>query len=233
MAYTWRKSSFSAPGTVPACHVSPPSLVRTNVPPVPLTQTTLSLTMLNPSRLASVFGFCGCHWAKAAAVMTAPAPTGARNVRIRTFFIWSAPSISEIQAQPHALVRRKIIADDLAALHNETHTGEVRPKLPGSRAGTLRNNSALIKLKMAVLAPMRKVKVTTAIPVNPGDLRNVRMPKRKSCQHVSTNDSQAPERTTPFRKFETASLQADCAKVSGAAQPILYLFFGGHLLVGA
>src|SRR5215472_17865820 len=65
MAYTWRKSSFSAPATVPACHVSPPSVVRRNVPPVPLTQTTLRLTMLNPSRLASVFDFCGCHCAKA------------------------------------------------------------------------------------------------------------------------------------------------------------------------
>src|SRR5437667_7891493 len=65
MAYTSRKSSFSAPVTVPACHVSPPSVVRTNVPPVPLTQTTLPLTMLNPCRLESVFDFCGCHWAKA------------------------------------------------------------------------------------------------------------------------------------------------------------------------
>src|SRR5271166_5023542 len=65
MAYTSRKSSFAAPATVPACHVSPPSVVRTNVPPVPLTQTTLPLTMLNPNRLASVFDFCGCHWAKA------------------------------------------------------------------------------------------------------------------------------------------------------------------------
>src|SRR5215470_13635339 len=64
MAYTSRKSSFSAPATVPTCHVSPPSVVRTNVPPAPLTQTTLLLTMLNPSRLASVFDFCGCHWAK-------------------------------------------------------------------------------------------------------------------------------------------------------------------------
>src|SRR5215470_19513035 len=65
MAYTSRKSSFSAPATVPAFHVSPPSVVRTNVPPVPLTQMTLPLTMLNPSRRASVFDFCGCHWAKA------------------------------------------------------------------------------------------------------------------------------------------------------------------------
>src|SRR5215472_7014315 len=65
MAYTLRKSSFSAPGTVPACQVSPPSVVRTNVPSVPLTQTTLRLTMLNPNRLASVFDFCACQSAKA------------------------------------------------------------------------------------------------------------------------------------------------------------------------
>src|SRR6516162_2276164 len=119
MAYTWRKSSFSAPGTVPACHVSPPSVVRTNVPPVPLDQTTLPLTMLNPSRLASVFDFCGCHWAKAAAVMTAPAPTGARNVRIRTFFILECLlNFLKSKLSLTALVRRKIIADDLAALHH-------------------------------------------------------------------------------------------------------------------
>src|SRR6516225_3332763 len=57
MAYTSRKSSFSAPATISACHVSPPSVVRTNVPPVPLTQTTLPLTMLNPCRQASVVRF--------------------------------------------------------------------------------------------------------------------------------------------------------------------------------
>src|SRR6516162_6547602 len=65
MAYTSRKSSFSAPATAPARHVSPPSVVRTNVPPVPQAQTTLALTMPNPSRLASVFDFCACHCAKA------------------------------------------------------------------------------------------------------------------------------------------------------------------------
>src|SRR5690348_984973 len=60
-AYTSRKSSFSPPGTVPACHVSPPSIVRTNVPPVPLAQTTFALTMLNPCKLAVVFDFWGVH----------------------------------------------------------------------------------------------------------------------------------------------------------------------------
>src|SRR5215471_6266831 len=49
----------------PACHDSRPSVVRANVRPVPLTQTTLALTMLNPYRLVSVFECCGCHWAKA------------------------------------------------------------------------------------------------------------------------------------------------------------------------
>src|SRR5258708_11657148 len=65
MAYTSRKSSFSAPATVPACYVSPPSVVRTNVPPVSLTQTTLPLTMLKPFILASLFFFFGFHWALA------------------------------------------------------------------------------------------------------------------------------------------------------------------------
>ena len=33
--------------------------------------------------------------------------------------------------------------------------------------------------------------------------------------------------------FEASTLQADCAKGFCAAHPILYLFFGGHLLIGA
>src|SRR5215472_12775116 len=36
-----------------------------------------------------------------------------------------------------------------------------------------------------------------------------------------------------LRDFEVASLQADCAKSFLAAHPILYLLFGGHLLVAA
>src|SRR5690348_2606108 len=66
-AYTSRKSSFSPPGTVPACHVSPPSVVRTNVPPVPLAQTTFALTTLNPCKLALVFEFWAFHCPKAGA----------------------------------------------------------------------------------------------------------------------------------------------------------------------
>src|SRR5690348_4706593 len=68
-AYTSRKSSFSPPGTVPACHVSPPSVVRTNVPPVPLAQITLALTTLNPCKLAPVFDFWAFHCPKAGAAI--------------------------------------------------------------------------------------------------------------------------------------------------------------------
>jgi hypothetical protein len=33
--------------------------------------------------------------------------------------------------------------------------------------------------------------------------------------------------------FEASTLQADCAKGFIAAHPVLHLFFGGHLLIGA
>src|SRR5215472_9260797 len=56
-----RKSSFSPPGTAPACHVSPPSIVRTNVPPVPLAHTTFASMMLSPCKLAVVFECWAFH----------------------------------------------------------------------------------------------------------------------------------------------------------------------------
>src|SRR5215467_4103553 len=64
-----RKSSDSAPGTLEACHVLPPSTVRSHVPPVPLAQTTRSFTALTPRRDAVVLLVCGIQlWAKEAAV---------------------------------------------------------------------------------------------------------------------------------------------------------------------
>src|SRR5438105_1477053 len=45
-ASTSRNCSVSAPGTTPACHVLPPSVVRVNVPSLPLAQTTRSFTGL-------------------------------------------------------------------------------------------------------------------------------------------------------------------------------------------
>src|SRR6516162_9485418 len=101
MAYTSRKSSFSAPTTVPACHVSPPSLVRTNVPPVPLIQTTLPLTMLNPYRLASVFDFCGCHWRKRAKQMSGEPGTPF------SIALGVAPDVSR-RAYPHIVSCRAV-----------------------------------------------------------------------------------------------------------------------------
>src|SRR5207249_10373587 len=50
-------------------------------------------------------------------------------------------------------------------------------------------------LNTDVFTPTPSASVRTATRVNPGDLRSMRRPKRKSCQHVSTNDSQPPERT--------------------------------------
>src|SRR3954468_14385984 len=64
-ACTSRKSSASAPGTVAARQVSPPSVVRKNVPFVPLAQTMLSLTTLSPRRLAVVLLVWGVHCAYA------------------------------------------------------------------------------------------------------------------------------------------------------------------------
>src|SRR2546427_3496638 len=51
---------------------------------------------------------------------------------------------------------------------------------------------------LIVLAPMPRASVRTATAVNPGDLRSMRVEKRKSCHDVSTKDSQRPERTTSF-----------------------------------
>src|SRR2546429_1597858 len=56
-----RKSSDSAPGTLAACHVTPPSTVRRYVPPVPLAQTTRSSTALTPRSDAAVLAVCGIH----------------------------------------------------------------------------------------------------------------------------------------------------------------------------
>src|SRR4051794_27962354 len=60
-----RKSSFWAPGTVITLHVAPPSVVRTTAPPVPLAQTTFSLTTERPRNEAVVSTFCLTHWAEA------------------------------------------------------------------------------------------------------------------------------------------------------------------------
>src|ERR1700674_657170 len=89
MAYTSRKSSFSPPGTVPACHVSPPSVVRTNVPPVPLAQITFALTMLNPCKLAVVFDFWGFHCPNA----------DADTRQVRKILIFTRASVLEKRVQ--------------------------------------------------------------------------------------------------------------------------------------
>ena len=49
---------------------------------------------------------------------------------------------------------------------------------------------------MALLAPMPRASVRTATAVKPGDLRSMRKAKQRSCQHVSTKDSQPAERTS-------------------------------------
>src|SRR5262249_39031924 len=108
MAYTSRKSSFSAPATAPACHVSPPSVVRTNVPPVPLAQTTLALTMPNACRLASVFDFCECHWAKAGETINRET-TNMVFTGLRVIFSFR-------------LILLKVIFDHPSVLHHEVNS---------------------------------------------------------------------------------------------------------------
>src|SRR5215469_1216130 len=105
MAYTSRKSSFSAPATVPACHVSPPSVVRTNVPPVPLAQTTFALTMPKACRVASVFDFCECHWAKAGETINRET-TNMVFTRLRVYFSFR-------------LFLLEFVPDYIAVLHHE------------------------------------------------------------------------------------------------------------------
>ncbi len=56
--------------------------------------------------------------------------------------------------------------------------------------------TALITVKIAVLAPIPSAKVSTATAVRPGDLRSMRAAKRKSCHKVSTRNSQPAVRTT-------------------------------------
>src|SRR4051812_21325698 len=61
MAWTSRKSSFSASGTFPAVHVAPPSVVSRYVPPVPLAHATRSLTADRPRSDAVECDTCGVH----------------------------------------------------------------------------------------------------------------------------------------------------------------------------
>src|SRR5882762_8305588 len=68
----------------------------------------------------------------------------------------------------------------------------------GSLTGSGLQTEACRSVKMAVFAPIPRVNVSTATAVKAGLLRSIRIAKRKSCQHVSTNDSQPAERTTSF-----------------------------------
>src|SRR5579864_4270823 len=60
-ARTARKSRSLAPSTFDAFQVLPPSMVRSQVPPLPLAQATFSLTAHTPRSEAVVPDSCGCH----------------------------------------------------------------------------------------------------------------------------------------------------------------------------
>ena len=70
------------------------------------------------------------------------------------------------------------------------------------RSGSLKerglSSTAFTTLNMAAFAPMPKAITNTATEVNPRFFLSMRPAKRKSCQHVSTKDSQPPDRTTSF-----------------------------------
>ena len=55
-----------------------------------------------------------------------------------------------------------------------------------------------ISVKIAVLAPIPKVRVSTTTAVNTGFLRSTRTPNRKSRHNVSTKDSQRADQTISF-----------------------------------
>src|SRR4051812_15883577 len=57
----------------------------------------------------------------------------------------------------------------------------------GSLTGSDRSITALMMLNIAVLAPMPRASVRTAIVANPGLLASNRMPYRASCQSVERN----------------------------------------------
>ena len=69
-----------------------------------------------------------------------------------------------------------------------------RPKAincSGRRTGNLRRSNSLVRLKMAVLAPIPIARVRTATHVKPGDLPSIRRARRQS---EKTESSQLPMR---------------------------------------
>src|SRR5262249_3656246 len=54
--------------------------------------------------------------------------------------------------------------------------------------GRARSSTALVTVKMAVLAAIPKARVTIAARAKPGFLRSVRAPKRRSCHKVSIQE---------------------------------------------
>ena len=60
------------------------------------------------------------------------------------------------------------------------------------------SSTAFTTLNIAAFAPMPKAITNTVTEVNPRFFLSMRPAKRKSCQHVSTKDSQPAVRTTSF-----------------------------------
>src|SRR6202171_1883496 len=71
---------------------------------------------------------------------------------------------------------------------------EILTSSEGRGKGKERSRTVSTTLKMAVLAPMPKARVKIATEVKPGFFRNMRRPKRTSCQKLYITKSRRSER---------------------------------------
>src|SRR6516165_604721 len=98
-AFTSRRSSLSAPGTLPTDQVAPLSVVRAYVPFVPLAQATVGLTTDNPRKSASDWTACGSHRALSGGALHAASTAATRKFFITAPFLgWSPRATSRAAA---------------------------------------------------------------------------------------------------------------------------------------
>src|SRR5437016_1213632 len=63
-----------------------------------------------------------------------------------------------------------------------------------------RSNTPLTTVNTAVFAPIPRASVSIATPVNPGFLRSMRVPKRRSCTRLSTKHTHAAQESGIYRR---------------------------------
>src|SRR6266568_4566863 len=102
-ASTSRKSSACVPGIVSACHVAPPSAVRSTVPAAPLAQTTSLVTALTPRSLAVTPLVWSDQCGPGDAASQPAASAAATNVNVFTrAFCHGFRSLALSQNSPHS-----------------------------------------------------------------------------------------------------------------------------------